>query len=177
MMVAPLESPPREELREQVARAFSSRPYPGDDDIGEHDERYPDYEGDQLSAFLRGKKWPEVTYESLRDHYPGDESACLHFMRDAGFRYYLPAFLLMALDPHARDMAEHLCFVLTDPGDAEATRHERFRARVTPLLSAEKIAVTEVLRFLAKDYEEGGDPINPARAALDSYWERAIARA
>jgi hypothetical protein len=94
-----------------------------------------------------------------------------------GFRYYLPAFLLMALDPHARDMAEHVTFVLTDPGDAEATRHERFRARVTSLLPAEKIAVTEVLRLLARECEEGGDPINPAREALDSYWEPAAARA
>lgn len=165
----------REDVRQQVVREFSGRRYPGDDRIGERDERYPDYEGHRVSAFFRGKDWREITYGSLRDHYPGDASACLHFMLDEAFRYYLPAFLLMALDPQAYDMAEHVCFVLTDPGPADAALHTRFRARVAQLSAAEKDAVTAVLRFLADDYDRKGEPMNPARAALDSYWEQASA--
>jgi hypothetical protein len=161
------------ELRALVERAFANRPYPGDDRIAESDPRYPDYEGDRVSAFFRGKDWRHVTFGALLGGYRGDPTACLLFMLDDGFRYYLPAFLLMALDPEAREISEPLCFTLTDRGASAGQDFSRFQARVARLSAEEKAAVTEVLRHLADQYDRAGDPDNPARHALDSYWEPA----
>jgi hypothetical protein len=158
-------------------KAFANRPYPGDDRIADADRRYPDYEGHRVSAFFREKDWREISFASLRNGYVGDVTATLHFMVDEGFRYYLPAFLLMALEPQAREMVETLCFVLTDRGEEGGEDSRRFHARMAGLLTEEKAAVVDVLRFLAETYEREGDPGNPARAALRSYWERAEASA
>jgi len=158
-------------------KAFSSRPYPGDDRIAASDRRYPDYEGHRVSAFFRGKDWHEVSFASLRDGYAGDRTATLQFMLDEGFLYYLPAFLLMALEPQAGDMAEALSFVLTDPGPESGEDSRRFRARMERLSAEERAAVADALRFLADRYEREGDPGNPARDALRSYWEPAQASA
>jgi hypothetical protein len=154
-------------------RAFASRPYPGDDRIAESDRRYPDHEGRRVSEFFRGKDWREVSFAALRDGYAGDATATLHFMTDEGFRYFLPAYLLMALDPQGGEIVETLCFVLTDRGTEGAEESRRFHARMAGLSAEEKAAVADVLRVLADAYDREGDPVNPARAALSSYWERA----
>jgi hypothetical protein len=158
-------------------KAFSNRPYPGDDRIADSDRRYPDYEGHRVSAFFRGKDWRAVSFASLRDGYVGDRTATLHFMVDEGFLYYLPAFLLMALEPQAGEMAEALSFALTDGGTEGEEDSRRFHARMARLSAEEKAAVADVLRFLADGYDREGDPVNPARKALRSYWERAEASA
>jgi len=153
-------------------KAFANRPHPGDDRIAASDPRYPDYEGHRVSAFFRGKDWRDVSLASLRDGYSGDVTATLHFMTDEGLLYYLPAFLLMALEPEAAELVETLSFVLTDP-QPESGEGSRFRARMAGLSPEEKAAVASVLRFLAHAYDREGDPVNPARTALRSYWERA----
>ena len=163
------------DIRQQVVRAFAHRPYPGDDRIAAGDERYADYEGHRVAAFFRGKDWREISYASLLNDYQGDASAALHFMLDDAARYYLPAFLLMAMDPEADDMAEHVSFVLTDPGPADAALSERFHARVAGFTSAEKAAIRAVLRYLADQDARRGEPVGPAAAALDSYWAHAAA--
>lgn len=162
-----------------IENAFAKRPYPGDDSIADADRRYPDYEGHRVSAFFRGKTWREVSLRSLLDGYPGDPTACLRFMLDEGFRYYLPAFLLMALDPQAAEITEPLCFALTDPGlqagkESQAGEDaRRFRARMAALSAEERAAVAGVLRYIADRYDRAGDPGNPAQDALRSYWEPA----
>jgi hypothetical protein len=158
-------------------KAFANRPYPGDDRIADADRRYPDYEGHRVSAFFRGKDWREISFASLRDGYAGDRTATLHFMLDEGFLYYLPAFLLMVLEPQAGDMAEALSFVLTDRGPEGGEDSRRFRARMERLSAEERAAVADVLRLLVDRYDREGDPSNPARAALRSYWESGQASA
>src|SRR5258706_12502111 len=75
-----------EELAQQVARqiakAFADAPYPGDDDIG----------WDGIEDTLRGKHWRELPLDVIFR-----ERGELSFLSAAGFRFYLPAFMLGVL--------------------------------------------------------------------------------
>src|SRR5215210_5462243 len=180
--------------RRLVERAFAERPYPGDERIGESDPRYEDYEGHAVTAFHRGKRWQEITLRHLFDEYAGDASACLAFMQPEGWRYYLPAYLLMALEwdeadvitdavigglTHPRARAASFTRVAHDLGlDPEAVlaQHtERFEQRISGLTAAELGAVCAVLGYLAgradQDNARFGVALpNAAREALES-WE------
>ena len=91
-------------------------------------------------------------------------------MVDEGFRYYLPAFLMMALDPDAEEITDGLCFALTDPAPRAKEHSRRFHARMAGLSPRERAAVGGVLLYLADRYARSGEPDNSARDALDSYW-------
>jgi hypothetical protein len=190
-------------LRGAIAAAFAARPYPGDDRIAKRDPRYEDYEGHAIARFHRGKRWPEITLDHLRTGYPGDPTACLAFMTPEGWRYYLPAYLTIALDweaadaigeavvgnvTHPRALAASLTRVARDlgqPPEAVLRAHAaRFEERVAPLDPAEADAVRAVLRHLARRIDAAharlGPPghrlPNPAREALASWWEGEPAR-
>ena len=149
--------------------AFVDRPRPADDRIALADDRYPDYEGNRVAAFFRGKDWHDVSWPALQ-RYPGDPTASLRFLQDEAFLYYLPAFLRMALEEG--EIAEPVSFALADPGPEAPEDSRRFHARMARLSADEKAAVVAVLRHLADRYESAGEPANPARDALSSYWER-----
>jgi hypothetical protein len=163
--------PPAELLRSLVEEAFSPRSYPGGDRIAD-EGRLPGEEAQRVASFFQGKDWRQVSRAALRDRYPGDPSEALRFMFDEGFRYYLPAFLLIALEPEgeADEITDALCFALTDPAPRAREDSRRFHARMAGL-SRERAAVTGVLRHLADRYDRAGEPDNSARDALDSYWE------
>ena len=152
-------------------KAFSSRSYPGDDRIALADDRYPGYEGHRVAATLRGKDWREVTYPWLLAAHPGDPTAIPRFLRDQGFLYYLPAFLTLALDPAAGEIADAVCYALTAPRTDTAGDLQQFRTRMSGLSDEERSAVAAVLRHLAD--REG--PGSPAQDALHSYWAPAPA--
>jgi hypothetical protein len=179
-------------VRSLVESAFAERQYPGDERIGESDPRYPSYEGHAVAAFHRGKTWREITLTHLGE-YEGDSTACLAFMTPEGWRYYLPAYLLIALRPdvagaitdavvgnltHPRARAESFTQVAIDVGlEPEAVlvgQTERFVARVSGLTEAELDAARAVLRWLAAfedaENERFGVAVpNDARTALDSW--------
>ena len=187
----------RESVRTLVEAAFAERPYPGDDRIADSDPRYPSYEGHAVTAFHRGKAWPAITLGHLRDDYAGDSTACLAFMTPEGWRYYLPAYLLIALQPeeadaigeavvgsltHPRARVDSFTRVATDLGlepEAVLIEHsKRFVDRISGLTAAELEAARAVLEWLAA-WEEarnarfGTALPNWAREALDSWRYRA----
>ena len=82
----------REQVAKQIEEAFADTPYPGDENIS------PEvYEGEKLTADLKGKHWRDIPLESIFYH-KGD----LPFFTDAGFRFYLPVFLLAMLRHRAK---------------------------------------------------------------------------
>jgi hypothetical protein len=181
------------ELHEAVALAFAGREYPGDDRIADSDPRYPTYEGHAISAFHRGKRWQEITLRHLCDDYPGDPTACLAFMQPEGWRYYLPAYLVIALDwresdavgdavvgalTHPRARLESFTRVANDlgldPDDVVAAHSERFEERLSGLSPTEVAAVRMVLEHLADRVEAENAPFqtrlpNGPREALESW--------
>jgi hypothetical protein len=181
-----------EELRHSISAAFAGRPYPGDDRIADSDPRYESYEGHAVTRFHRGKHWREITLQHLRE-YEGDATACLAFMTPQGWRYYLPAYVLIALEwekadavgdavvgnlTHPRALAESYARVADDLGleREEVLRGQtaRFEERVSGLDHAEVEAVRAVLAYVAEltDSEHrrlGHELPNAARTALESW--------
>lgn len=185
------------ELHEAVARAFADREYPGDERIADSDPRYPTYEGHAIAAFHRGKRWQEITLRHLFDDYPGDPTACLAFMQPEGWRYYLPAYVVIALDwqesdavgdavvgalTHPRARVESFTRVANDlgldPDDVIATHSERFEERMSGLSPSELEAVRNVLEHLGDVVEAANAPFqtelpNGPREALESWRQRS----
>lgn len=159
-----------EKLRSNLTRAFSGRAYPGDNKIAESRPWIPEYEGNQVARYLKGKRWQDLSYQKLRAEYPADPTACVHFMIDEGFQYYLPGFLTMALDlGEAGDVADAICGALTEPSrDVPEQDKTRFASRMNGFSNDERNALREALEFLAREYDRAGYPDNPARAALKS---------
>jgi hypothetical protein len=181
------------DLRAKLERAFAERKRPEDDRIADSDPRYPSYEGHGVTDFHRGKDWREITRRHLFDDYPGDPTACLAFMQPDGWRYYLPAYLLIALDwdesdavgdavvgalTHPRAMAESFTRVANDLGldpDVVIAQHsQRFEKRMAGLSPAELEAVRLVLEHLADRVEAENTPFqsrlpNGPREALASW--------
>lgn len=84
----------RQQLIANITSAFEEAPYPGDDNIGAIP---PD--GDEVERDFRGKHWKELDFNILfinRDK--------LSFLTPAGFRFYLPAYLLIMMNyPYKAD--------------------------------------------------------------------------
>jgi hypothetical protein len=179
-------------LRRLVEQAFA-REYPGDNRIAGSDPRYASYEGHAISAFHREKRWQDLTLRHLLDDYAGDPTACLAFMTPEGWRYYLPAYLLMTLDWKAADaVGDSVVGALTHPRAREAafarvaedlglereavlaSQSERFEARMSGLSEAELAAVRAVLGYLAEVVDAENEPYraqlpNDPREALASW--------
>ena len=181
------------DVRRQVELAFAERAYPEDDRIADSDPRYDDYEGHAVARFHRGKHWEEITLGHLREDYEGDATACLAFMTPEGWAYYLPAYLLVALDwedsgaigdavigslTHPRARATAYARVADDLGlDREevlAGQTARFDERLAGLAGEEVTTVRSVLEHIAEriDVEHAGlgaELPNDARIALSSW--------
>jgi hypothetical protein len=79
------------ELCGEICAAFADTPYPGDDQLcGAHDR-----EAAADAMDLRGLAWQTIHPELLEYCY-----TALVNLSDAGFRYYLPAFLIANLHEH-----------------------------------------------------------------------------
>jgi hypothetical protein len=83
-------------LRALIANAWADVEYPGDAAIASDNTGYH-LECNQVRDFFRQKRWNDISHSMLRT-YVGDESACLSFMSPVAFRYYLPAYMLVAID-------------------------------------------------------------------------------
>jgi hypothetical protein len=179
--------------RRRVEQAFANRPYPRDKRIADADPRYEDYEGHAVAAFHRGKRWQAITLRHLLDEYAGDPTACLAFMTPEGWRYYLPAYLLMALEGNeAGAITDAVIGALTHPRARKAAftrvagdlglepetvltqQTERFDQRMSGLTAAELSAARIVLVQLAAraDADNARFSValpNAAREALESW--------
>lgn len=155
-------------LRELLVKTFSARSYPGDERIAVNRPWTPEYEGNQVTHYFRGKRWQDITLEGLTKEYSGDAAASFHFMTDEGFLYYLPAFLSAALDlSRAGNIADALCAALSPTiSNADEEDIRRINVRLRSLSPEEKNAVRQVLGHLALEYERMNYPDNPARTAL-----------
>lgn len=160
------------QLRKEIRAAFAERRYPGDDEIGLSQPGCPDYEGEGVARFFRGKDWREITMDSILKERGLDRNAFLFFMTAQGFVYYLPAFLTLSLDVDGPfDLGEPLAFKLTPPGaTGTGAWREHFTQIVSLLTPAERRAVVHVLEYLAAEYEKRRYTTNQAQVALSSHW-------
>jgi len=91
-----------EQLKAGIASAFGSVPYPGEGNIA-----VETYDDEGTTEHFRGTRWQDHTVESLQNF------TVLSFFTPEAFCYYLPAYMLAALEkPHsgiADTLIEFLC--------------------------------------------------------------------
>jgi len=76
--------------RELIETAFADVPYPGDDNIADHQDCL---ECDEVRAFFRGKSWRDLKFPELRDY-----SQSLPLFTPQAFHYFLPGYLLATMN-------------------------------------------------------------------------------
>lgn len=74
-----------EQIARQIEAAFANTPYPGDENISNH-------EREDLDEDFKGKHWRDIPPKSLFAH-----RSDLGFFTTEAFRFYLPAFVLGVL--------------------------------------------------------------------------------
>jgi hypothetical protein len=79
-----------EEVIDQIREAFGGNPYPGDAFLqGSFDGCEP---AEEVGAFFGKTDWSKLDYSMLDAHY-----CALSFFSEAGFRFFLPAYLIADL--------------------------------------------------------------------------------
>jgi hypothetical protein len=161
-----------EAIRSQILDAWqTSRPlpaeaigYPGE---GLHLER------DAVVQFFAGKSWEEISWNELLK-YKGDCSACLSFMSPEAYRYYLPSYMLVALDHYLESdvSADSAWWSLAPPTDPMLNQY--WVDRVVGFSQAQKEAILSFLQFIlsehSSDYASSIEYIHNAVA----YWKNAL---
>lgn len=173
-----------------IETAFGTVPYPGDDRIAGRSPTCPD-EYAYVAVYFKGKHWREITLKGLREESPGPPDACRCFMSPEAFRFYLPAYMRIAVEEYeaADVVAETVIFALMPPREDERLfkiaeqagglgpnlfspeqvqqRHAWWLERVSGLTDAQRRAVIVFLRSI--DQSHGS---RLSREALEC-WSRA----
>ena len=161
-MVAKTERPA---LRADIRRAFADAQRPAEAEIALHECS----ECAAVRAAFAPFTWDRIPPEIIEEHY-----SALPLLSPAAFAYFLPAYLLYALDhftPDARP-SESTVYSLA-PNEPESDyMAEWHRERLRPL-SAEQVEVLErFLDLVEADGEFGSyiDDLAPARAVFRELW-------
>jgi len=122
----------RELMSKKVKMVFSNTQYPGDEWVG----------GSSIGNALRGTEWQDVAPEILlrfRDETMG--------LVNTAFAYYLPAFLVGALDYHDETdtLTDNLLYVLSPSG------FSKFRS---PRSDFHSVYVSNVREQLSEDQQD-----------------------
>ena len=157
------------ELRSLIQDAWSDAKHPGDIDTSAD----PGSEAMQVVSFFRGKAWKDITLEALRT-YPGDASKCLNYMSAVAFRYYIPAFMLMALDKYEDQGSSAEAWVIAASAvySLGTLSADLFKSRVAAFSVFQRKTIVEFLRFIACNCSEDYPMDEPQRAYV--HWLSVI---
>lgn len=150
-------------LRDRIREAFKDVPYPGDSGIVRHDH------GD--CALLRkdfaGSHWTSLQVSVLDRH--AENLPCL---TPEGFKFYLPAYLLAALEgPPPWGLDEAAIYRLVPPDTLDRELVIRFLDQVRGFNSSQIAVIRDFLHYM-HDSEDCCCEWT-AQKALELYWEPA----
>ena len=89
-----------QEVLKIIEEAWRDIPYPGDDRLILRPKQPKGAcrdEHDYVAEFFAGKHWKDATMQAVLRDYEGPPYACLSFMSSEAYRFYLPAFMVMAV--------------------------------------------------------------------------------
>lgn len=154
-------------LREQIEEAFRDSVYPGHSNIV-YDLRYADCR--EVAEAFKAKHWKDVPLEVLLHYHES-----LSFFSDEAFRFYLPAYLLIAVERYgeADVIPLYVLFSLQPPPTGE--ERDRFLRRMEGFTRAQREAIKSFLRFMrdehAADFPTSDLTRDEPSALLDRFWE------
>lgn len=157
-------------IKQIICKAFAQIPYPGDNYIVDN---YPwdDSERNAVLEYFIGKSWGDINYKRLNHDYEMDPSACLSFMSDQAYRYYLPAFLLLCLESYdeADIIVNNVIYSLSPPEDSHSNAMKKFLSRMSEFTLEQKTSIRSFLEYIQELH--GNDfPKNEPASALKKYW-------
>jgi len=159
-----------DKLKALIADAWADGQYPGDDAIS-YDKSGYHLECKQVADFFRRKHWKDITLPVLCT-YRGDASACLSFMSPEACRFYLPAYMLIAIDNHDEaDVVAESAWSMLLPKD-DPSLADYWRERAAGFSPKQRKAIVSFLRFLQQHYGSDYPAVGPQNAL--SYWEAAV---
>ncbi len=189
------EMPTATDVLEQIRRAFGDNEYPGDPWIqGSHEGCEP---GEAVAPFVGRQHWQDLDASTLDEHY-----AALSFFSEAGFRFFLPAFLVADVrdELETADPLSHLVggfsdgavevpvgsqvftrrfgsSVLMNPRRYGAIRFEdHARLRLSVFTREESQAIVSYLEY-KHEHATIGLIARQIEAALESFWRGRAADA
>jgi hypothetical protein len=159
-----------QDVKTKIASAFTAAPYPGDDNLVADPSEW-DPECREIARAFAGKRWIEVTPEIIGAH-----SQALPLFTPAGFRYYLPAYMMATIDaPDPEALRDFVVFNLAPPRRPTGRKADFFQARAGQFTAAEREAIRSFLGLMderrsAEWRSQGAEPPDsPIRSAID-YW-------
>ena len=148
-------------LYREIGTAFATTPYPGDDKLcGSEQGNEPAEDAMEL----RGLKWQSAHPVLLARCY-----TAMRFLSDAGFRYFLPAYLLADL-AGSDSNADPVVQLVYGMEDKTITWRQHSLDRFKSFNREERRAIIHYLEYQAKDYWNTVE-INQA---LESYWRPSV---
>jgi hypothetical protein len=159
-----------DKLKALIVDAWADAQYPGDDAIT-YDKIWYHLECKEVAGFFRRKHWKDITLPVLRK-YRGDASACLNFMSPEACQFYLPAYMLIAIDNHdeADVVADSALNMLLPSDDPSLANY--WRERAAGFSPKQRKAIVSFLRFLQQHYSSEYPVLWPQNAL--PYWEAAV---
>lgn len=182
----------KDEIQNTIYSVFGSNPYPGDPFLQGSFEGSEPYE--EIGAFKGKINWREIEPAFLDSHY-----SALSFFSEAGFRYYLPAYLVADLNEqlNTADPVFHLTHGFNDqtyefdingknfivePDKSTLINPRRYGAMTAFDYARQRLSIftreeaQTIVAYLQYKQEQGDIPLDRPRiqAALDTFWlERA----
>lgn len=158
-----------------IRDAFRTTPYPGDDDLASHAGNNPDSR--RLLEDLRGLTWLDVSAAMVLKHKDD-----LPWFTPAGFRYYLPAYMIAVVD-HTDDVdVAHgsTISMLTRPPRRRGWDGEWFEARARLFTEPERDAIRSFLDCMVQIDLEAYEnwpkvPLNDRAAKALAFWQSPAA--
>jgi hypothetical protein len=160
----PVITPAKKQLIDRIEKAWKDVPYPGDDQIFTPKS----YDDEDVTRYFSGTSWKGHTVQDLRAH----SSAISSFFTPAAYHYWLPAFLIAAVeDPDELSQGYDSIIWSLLPNEAA-----EFEARMALLTDAQKRTIIDVIEHLIAFYDDPTFPNGTAdeQCALEQL--RAITR-
>jgi hypothetical protein len=128
-------------VKSKILTAFAAAPYPGDHNLVLA-EAGRDPESSEIAQAFRGKRWNEISSETLREF-----AQALPLFTPRAFRYYLPAYMLETVNSQDPEdvLKDFVPFNLTPPGDQGKTQDVFFAERAGLFSLAERDAIASFL--------------------------------
>ena len=131
------------ELVERISRAWKDVPYPGVENIFTPDS----YDGEGITDYFKDTTWQGHKPEILRAH----DSAISTFFTKEAYHYWLPAFLIAAVeDPDELSQGVDALVESFIPDDSWSK--EEYLSRMAMLTNEQKRVIINVIEYLAETY-------------------------
>ncbi|MCG8295572.1 DUF6714 family protein [Pseudomonas entomophila] len=154
----------KQAVRAMVEAAFKKERAPDASRIV--DSVYP--EPIQIREYFSGKDWWVLTLNGFYDDYIGDPSACLTFMTPLGMKYYLPAYLLLAVENYYD--GDVLTLELSSRMRTYVREDDMYE--LSALSDEQKKAVAAAMSFIWQEY--GDEEAEEALEIMEQCWGKGF---